>query len=81
MDKNDLSSVKDNMDKKLAFYRDALGKSPLHVAIEKGFYEMALYLLEKYPLLSKLNDCVSEILEKIGWSLKKFYRVKSEKTF
>lgn len=60
IDSKDLESLKANLtEKKLACYRDAQGKSSLHTAIEKGYFEIALYLLEKCPLLSKLNDCVS----------------------
>ena len=55
----DLNSLKANLDKKsLAFYRDKEGKSPLHTSLEKGFFEIAIYLLESCPLLSKINDCV-----------------------
>ncbi len=55
-----MESLKVNLDKKnLAFYRDSQGKSALHHSIEKKHFEIALYLYEKYPVLSKLNDCVS----------------------
>jgi hypothetical protein len=45
--------------KPLAFFRDQHGKSAVHLAIEKLNLEIATYLLEKYPFLSKMNDCVS----------------------
>jgi len=58
IDSKDLESLKANLtEKKLACYRDVQGKSSLHTAIEKGYFEIALFLLEKCPLLSKLNDC------------------------
>jgi hypothetical protein len=60
IEKNDLEGLKASLDKKmLAFYRDGQGKSPLHHAIYKKHLEIAAYLLDKYPVLSKLNDCVS----------------------
>lgn len=53
----DLESLKANLtEKKQACYRDAQGKTSLHTAIEKGYFEIAMFLLEKCPLLSKLND-------------------------
>lgn len=59
IEKNELEALKKNLDKKwLAYYRDMQGKSPLHKAIEKKYFPMAMFLLDKYPLLSKLNDCV-----------------------
>jgi ankyrin repeat protein len=59
VESKDLNSLKANLDKKsLAFYRDKQGKSPLHTAVEKGYFEIAIYLLESCPLLSKINDCV-----------------------
>lgn len=54
----DLIGLKVNLERRaLAFYRDKEGKSPLHSAVEKGHFEIAIFLLEKCPLLSKLNDC------------------------
>ncbi len=56
-----MESLKSNLtEKKMAYYRDSQGKTSLHTAIERGHFEIALFLLEKCPLLSKLNDCVSE---------------------
>lgn len=40
----------------MSYYRDKQGKSPLHHSIEKKYFEIALFLVEKYPVLSKLND-------------------------
>jgi hypothetical protein len=60
VESQDLNSLKANLtEKKLACYRDIQGKSSLHTAIEKGYFEIAMFLLEKCPLLSKLNDAVS----------------------
>ena len=60
VDKNDLASLQKNLDKKwLACFRDEQGKTSLHLAIEKGYFEMSLYLLEKCPILTKIGDCVS----------------------
>ena len=57
---HDLASFKNNLEKKaLAFYREKDGKSFLTIAIEKSFFDIAVYLLENFPLLSKINDCVS----------------------
>lgn len=57
----DLIGLKVNLERRaLAFYRDKEGKSPLHSAVEKGHFEIAIFLLEKCPLLSKLNDCVTK---------------------
>lgn len=58
VESKDLNALKANFDKRFAFYRDKDGKSPLHTAVEKGFFEIAIYLLESCPLLSKINDCV-----------------------
>lgn len=43
-----------------AFYRDEQGRSSIHLAIERLNFGIALYLVEKYPSLSKINDCVSQ---------------------
>lgn len=56
---NNLDLLQKNADKKLLYYRDEKGKSPLHTAIELKYFAIANFVLEKYPLLSKLNDCVS----------------------
>lgn len=58
---NDLEALKSNTEQnKLLYLRDNKGKSPLHKAIEKQSFEIALYLLEKCPLLAKINDCVKK---------------------
>ncbi|CAF1076396.1 unnamed protein product [Brachionus calyciflorus] len=55
---NDLDSLEKSADKKwLLYLRDEKGRSPLHMAIEKKFLSVAVFVLEKCPLLSKLNDC------------------------
>lgn len=55
---NDLATLKASLDRKsLAFFRDNHGKSAMHLAIEKLNLHIALFLLEKYPVLSKMNDC------------------------
>lgn len=54
---NDLEALKTNADQnRLLFSRDAKGKSPLHKAIERQSFEIATYLLEKSPILAKIND-------------------------
>jgi ankyrin repeat protein len=66
VEKNELDELKAKLDKKsLAHYRDLRGRSPLHTAIEKKFFEMAVFLINKFPLLAKLNDNVSALLFKI----------------
>ena len=57
---NNLESLEKSADKKLLFYRDEKGKSPLHTALELKYFGIANFVLEKCPLLSKLNDCVSQ---------------------
>lgn len=60
VESNNLESLEKEIDKKwYLYYRDEQGKSPLHKAIESKYFNMAIFLLEKNPLLSKLNDCVS----------------------
>lgn len=60
INKNNLNSLKNLLDKKsLAFFRDENGKSSLHLAIEKQYFEIAIFLFEKYQTLAKLNDCVN----------------------
>lgn len=59
IDENNLEFIRENVDQKQLLYsRDKMGKSPLHKAIEKQAFKIALFLLEKCPLLSKINDCV-----------------------
>lgn len=59
--KNDLEGLKQIVDQKFLLYlRDGQGKSPLVKAIEAGHFEIALFLIEKCPLLLKINDCVSK---------------------
>lgn len=60
VESNSLQSLEKEADKKWYLcYRDEQGKSPLHKAIESKFFNMAIFLLDKNSLLSKLNDCVS----------------------
>jgi hypothetical protein len=62
IEKNDLEALKVNLDKKyLAFFRDGHGKSAVHLAIEKKKFQIAIFLIEKHNVLSKLNDCVRKI--------------------
>lgn len=64
VEKNDLASLQKNLDKKwLACFRDEQGKTSLHLAIEKGYFEMSLFLLDKCPILTKIGDCVSPLLQ------------------
>jgi len=64
IESKDLEGLKANLtEKKIACYRDQQGKSALHTAIVSGFFEIAMFLLEKCPLLSKLNDAVSGCLK------------------
>lgn len=61
IEKNELDTLKEILDKKmLVFYRDQQGRSPLLQAIEKKFFEIALFLVERYPFLTKLNDCTEK---------------------
>lgn len=61
IESKDLEGLKANLtEKKLACYRDNIGKTSLHTAIERGFFEIAMFLLEKCPLLSKLNDATEK---------------------
>jgi ankyrin repeat protein len=61
IDKNELDTLKEMLDKKmLVFYRDQQGRSPLLQAIEKKYLELALFLVERYPFLAKLNDCTEK---------------------
>ena len=60
IEKNDVEGFKTTVGsgRHLAFYRDAQGKSSLHQAIEKKNFEIALHVVQQYPHLAKLNDCV-----------------------
>jgi ankyrin repeat protein len=60
IEKNELNELKSNLDKRLVLIRNNEGKSPLHLAIEKSHLEMALYLVDNFPILARLNDCVSD---------------------
>ncbi len=69
VEKGELEELKAKLDKKpLAHYRDLRGRSPLHTAIEKKFFDMAVFLIDKFPLLAKFNDCV-----RINFKLKSFF--------
>lgn len=58
-----MEALKSNSEQtRLLYLRDNKGKSALHLAIEKQNFEIALYLLEKFPLLAKMNDCVYYLL-------------------
>jgi hypothetical protein len=66
VEKGELEELKTKLNKKqLTHYRDNRGRSPLHTAIEKKSFDMAVFLIDKFPLLAKFNDCVSYLIIKL----------------
>ena len=60
LEKNELEPVKKILEEKkwLACFRDEQGKTSIHLAIERGYFELAIYLLDKCPILTRIGDCV-----------------------